>query len=188
MNLLSLLRSLSLCLVLAASADAQRSKALKVVSGTPTRAAPKLDLSSVRVRAKATSPKPFQQDWGALKKSAPPAGTAKTSFNDATTEPVQRAMSHKELANTQKTGLLRGGREGDHYVSNAVNNDALRARQRLALGNTPEVKADLRVAKGAPSPSTKVQPKGDLPGGGTERVATGNVPVIVKKVTPLTKQ
>jgi len=38
---------------------------------------------------------------------------------------VQRWMSKAELEATQKTGLLRGGREGTHYVTDAANADPL---------------------------------------------------------------
>ena len=64
----------------------------------------------------------------------------------AGTEVVQRGMSRAELGATESTGLLRGGRGGTHYVSDAVNSDALRARQRLALPQAPEVRATLEVS------------------------------------------
>ena len=49
------------------------------------------------------------------------------------TEIVQRAMSRNELEAIRKSGVLsRGGRSGPHHVSDAVNSDPLRARQRLS--------------------------------------------------------
>ena len=46
------------------------------------------------------------------------------------TETVQRAMSRAELESIKKSGILsRGGRSGDHFVSDAVNSNANRARQ-----------------------------------------------------------
>lgn len=61
---------------------------------------------------------------------------------------VQRAMSRAELEATQATGLLRGGRDGTHYVSDAVNSTATRAQQRLALPTRPEVRVTLEVPSG----------------------------------------
>jgi len=98
------------------------------------------------------------------------------------TEEVQRAMSREELEATRSTGLLRGGREGRHYVSDAVNKDPLRARQRLALPQTPEVRATLRVKRGTFSSSSTVGRRYGMPGGGTERSAQGNVPSTVTNV------
>jgi len=91
-------------------------------------------------------------------------------------------MSRAELVNTQETGLLRGGRDGTHYVSDAVNSDANRARQRLALGQTPEVKVTMEVPAGTVGPPSRVAPANNMPGGGTERTATGQVPVTIRKV------
>jgi hypothetical protein len=42
-------------------------------------------------------------------------------------------MSRAELDATAETGLLRGGREGAHYVSDNVNSTATRAQMRLAF-------------------------------------------------------
>jgi hypothetical protein len=92
-------------------------------------------------------------------------------------EVVQRAMSLAELEATVATGLIRGGRSGTHYVSNAVNKNALRARQRLALGQTPQVRVTMEVPRGVFSPPSAVRPMLRMPGGGMERTATGNVPV-----------
>lgn len=51
----------------------------------------------------------------------------------ADTEIVQRWMSQAELDATAQTGLIRGGRDGTHYVADSANSSAKRARQRLAL-------------------------------------------------------
>ena len=97
-------------------------------------------------------------------------------------ELVQRAMSKAELNSTRQTGLLRGGREGPHYVSNAVNKNPLRARQRLALPQTPEFRVTLEVPTGKFSSPQRIDPKHDMPGGGRERVAHGRVPVGIMKI------
>jgi len=92
------------------------------------------------------------------------------------TEIVQRYMSRAELKATAKTGLLRGGRKGVHYVTDAANKTAKRARQRLSLSGTPEIRVKLEVPAGKFSLPSKVQPKFSMPGGGLERTATGNIP------------
>jgi RHS repeat-associated protein len=98
------------------------------------------------------------------------------------TEIVQRAMSRAELEATRETGLLRGGRDGTHYVSDAVNANANRARQRLALDRTPEVKVSIEVPSGKFSPPTRVDPLNNMPGGGLERTAVGDIPVNILKI------
>lgn len=102
------------------------------------------------------------------------------------TEVVERMMSKAELKATQETGLVRGGREGEHFVTDSASSNGQRARQRLALDRTPEVKATLEVPKGKFSAPSKVQPKYGMPGGGAERTATGKIPVKVKKWEPTT--
>ncbi len=97
------------------------------------------------------------------------------------TETIQRAMSRSELESIQKSGVLsRSRRSGDHFVSDAINSNANRARQRLALPQSPEVRATLEVPKGSFSASAKVQPKFGMPGGGMERTAPGNVNIPAK--------
>jgi len=98
------------------------------------------------------------------------------------TEVVQRAMSRAELAATESSGLLRGGRSGTHYVSDAVNSTAGRAQQRLALPQRPEVRVTLEVPSGRFSPPSRVQPNFNMPGGGVERTATGDLPVRILRV------
>ncbi len=100
-------------------------------------------------------------------------------------EVVQRAMSKAELKATETEGLVRGGREGTHHVSDAIGNDANKVRQRLALPQTPEVKATMEVPKGSFSNPTKVEAANKMPGGGLERKATGNIPAKVIKVQEL---
>ena len=99
-------------------------------------------------------------------------------------EVVQRAMSKAELEATRASGLLRGGREGTHYVSDAVNSDPLRARQRLSLNHTPEIRVTMEVPAGTFFPPSPVAPKYNMPGGGLERTATGQVPVTILDVLP----
>jgi len=95
----------------------------------------------------------------------------------AGTEVVQRWMSQAELQATQSSGLLRGGRDGVHYVTDAANTAAQRARLRLALPQTPQVRVTLEVPGGAFLAPSRVQPNFNMPGGGMERTATGQIPV-----------
>jgi RHS repeat-associated protein len=104
--------------------------------------------------------------------ACPPLRTGKVAV-------VQRWMSKAELESTKKTGLLRGGRDGTHYVTDSANSDPLRARQRLALDRTPEVRVTLEVPSSVLSPPSRVNPLNNMPGGGMERTATGNVPTRV---------
>jgi len=122
----------------------------------------------------------------ALRRAAKSARRAES----ATTEIVQRAMSRAELDATYRTGLLRGGRAGTHYVSDTVNSTVRRAQQRLALPRPPEIRATLEVRRGTfSSPSTVAPyrlPNGTiLHGGGTERTAVGEVPVRILRVDEL---
>ena len=98
------------------------------------------------------------------------------------TETVQRAMSNEELEATKSTGLLRGGREGENFVSDAVNSDPLRARQRLSLDRTPDVRVTMKVPAGKFSASSVVDPKYNVPGGGTERSEIGQIVVTILNV------
>jgi RHS repeat-associated protein len=113
------------------------------------------------------------------------AGATLSKGTKVETEVVQRAMSKGELEATKETGLVRGGREGTHHVSDAVGNDATKVRQRLALPQTPEVKVSMEVPKGSFSKPSPVTSKYKMPGGGTERTATGNIPAKVVKVKDL---
>jgi hypothetical protein len=97
-------------------------------------------------------------------------------------EIVERAMSKAELKATKETGLLRGGREGTHYASDAVNHGAKKARQRLSLGHTPEVRVKLEVPSGEFSEGSRVKPDFGMPGGGMERTANGPIPAKVISV------
>ncbi len=119
--------------------------------------------------------------------SARVAGREAVIGEKVETEMVQRVMSTAELKATQETGLIRGGRAGEHFVTDSANSSAQRAQQRLALPTKPEVKATLEVPKGKFSPPSTVKPANGMPGGGKERTATGNVPAKVRKVEELRK-
>ncbi|WP_161487801.1 RHS repeat-associated core domain-containing protein, partial [Rhodanobacter sp. FW104-R8] len=109
----------------------------------------------------------------------------KVLSNSPKAEIVQRAMSKAELKATQDTGLIRGGRPGTHYASDAINSSAGRAQQRLALPTKPEVRATLEVPVGRFSAPTRVETNFNMPGGGMERTATGDVPATVVRTDPM---
>jgi len=94
-------------------------------------------------------------------------------------------MSKAELKATEQTGLVRGGRDGTHHVTDSANSNANRAQQRLALPQKPEVRATMEVPEGKFSPPSKVEPANNMPGGGMERTATGEVPAKIIKVDEL---
>lgn len=95
---------------------------------------------------------------------------------------VERWMSEAELKATQKTGLLRGGREGTHYVTQSASHNANKARQRLALDHTPEVRVKLEVPSDKFTEPSVVKPDYNMPGGGLEMTAEGVIPVNIIKV------
>ena len=103
------------------------------------------------------------------------------------TEIVQRAMSRAELDFLREKGVLRFGRSDRTFVSDAVNSNANRARQRLGLPKQPEVRVTIEVPAGRFSSPTRVEPfdLGNgrlLPGGGLERSTTGVVPARIIRV------
>jgi len=73
-------------------------------------------------------------------------------------------------------------RKGVHYVTDAANTTAKRARQRLALSNTPEARVKLEVPTGKFSSPRIIRPDGGMPSGGMQRTAVGNIPARVIKV------
>lgn len=80
---------------------------------------------------------------------------------------------------------MRGGRDGVHHVSDAIGNKANMVRQRLALGTTPDVKVTMEVPAGFFSPQSLVEPLNNMPGGGMERTAAGQIPVSIRAVKKL---
>lgn len=165
------------------SINAVRANALKIASAsTPIR---HYDGPPLQARESNDAERFLGADSSNLFPDSAPIGAALLLSGDVVapnttggggTEVVERAMSQAELGATRSTGLVRGGRDGTHYVSDAVNHDALRARQRLGLPQTPEVRVRMEVSEGAFSPPKKVDPAFNMPGGGMERTATGPVP------------
>lgn len=102
----------------------------------------------------------------------------------------QRVMSKAELEVTQATGLLRGGREGENFFTNAASLDAKRAQQRLGLdGPLRDVRVEFRITGDVPlsGPRTAKAGKYGAPGGGREFSTNGKTPIEILKVDALTK-
>jgi hypothetical protein len=73
----------------------------------------------------------------------------------------------------------------DYYVEGEVEFimlQAIRARLRLALRQTPEVRVTMRVPAGKFSAPSKVMPNFNMPGGGMERTAKGIIPAEVLSI------
>jgi hypothetical protein len=84
---------------------------------------------------------------------------------------VQRAGASGEAEATASTGLLRGGRAGTQYVTDAAPGSAAAARSSLSLGSTPKVRMTLQVHADNLTAPRIVGPRYGQPGGGTERIA-----------------
>lgn len=106
---------------------------------------------------------------------------------DTTVDPdadrVIRYMSKDEYLATED--LARGGRSGITYATDDVYFEAAAAQQALSLPRTPELMVVLGVKTGVFSQPTLVRPAYGQPGGGTERTATGKIPVTILDVVPL---
>jgi hypothetical protein len=113
---------------------------------------------------------------------------ARSPWGNRTLFTGREYLSDMRIYATESLGLLRGWREGTHYVSDAVNSDAARARQRLSLGQTPGVGVTLEVPAGYLSAPSRVAPRYKMSGGGMQRTATGPVPVKIKRVDEYRKK
>src|SRR5262249_24428551 len=87
-----------------------------------------------------------------------------------------RYMSHVELSETRRTGLLRAGRPRTHYVTPNSYATAADAPSALALQDLPEVEVYMDIAS-SPRATRKVKPAFDRAGGGTESEYIGEVRV-----------
>ena len=70
---------------------------------------------------------------GLVKSSAAKIAGACLSGSGGGAQVFERVMSNAELEATLKTGLLRGGRQGENFFTNNASLDAKRAQQRLGL-------------------------------------------------------
>ena len=91
---------------------------------------------------------------------------ATTESGPVLRQTARRCKSPNRTQHSHKKWTIRGG---------PGNSNSLRARQRLALPQTPEVRVTLEVPSGAFSPPKLVDPLYDMPGGGLERMGTGEI-------------
>jgi RHS repeat-associated protein len=102
-----------------------------------------------------------------LTKALDASGTAASESGQV----FQRVVSNAELKATQETGLLRGGRAGENFFSDAVSVDAKRAQQRLGLdGPLRDQRIEFRITNDATVSGPRTAPggRGGTPGGGRE--------------------
>ena len=90
-----------------------------------------------------------------------------------------RYMAEGELKAIQKTGLLRGGWEGETYFTKDLYKSAERAQQRLSLPQKPayRVKFEIENNPSLIKNGIKVIPDNGMPGKGSEFMTTDQVKV-----------
>jgi hypothetical protein len=110
-------------------------------------------------------------------------GGVRTAGTDWLT--MERAGSEAEAASTISTGLLRGGRAGTQFVTDAVPASAGNAERLLALPQRPQVRMTFNVPADQVSAARTVQPRFGQPGGGTERMADPGTVARILQVVPL---
>ncbi len=101
-------------------------------------------------------------------------------------KPLYRSMSRAEAEAVQRTGILRGGREGETFFTDSRFRSADRAQDRLSLPQRPEVQMEFRITN-SPTISrngTRVDPSYDGRGGGREYMTTDPVEVEIFNVQP----
>lgn len=106
---------------------------------------------------------------------------------------VERVMSLAELESTEATGLLKGGRGGTlgnpNYMTDAAPDTVAGAKADLALPGTPSVKVTMELDTSGPGAalgeSSQVKADFGQPGGGTERLAIGQMPAKILSVQVL---
>lgn len=98
-----------------------------------------------------------------------------------------RYMSQAEAEAVESTGLLRGGRPGNHYWTDTRYTTAREAKAYLALEYHPEIRTRFRITNdpGLLKNGTRVQPDNQEPGGGREWMSEDPVEVEVIDVDNL---
>jgi len=102
----------------------------------------------------------------------------------------ERVVSKAELEATRETGLLRGGRAGEHFFTNSASLDAKRAQQRLGLdGPLRDHRIRFKITNDVeitgPRPAKAGQ--SGTPGGGREYSTTEPTEVEIIGMDPMTK-
>jgi len=110
-------------------------------------------------------------------------GGVRTAGTDWLT--AERAGSQAEAANTISSGLLRGGRAGTQFVTDAAPASAGDAQRLLALPQRPQVRMTFNVPADQVSAARTVQPRWGQSGGGTERIADPGTIARILRVEPM---
>jgi RHS repeat-associated protein len=118
---------------------------------------------------------------GLVKGSAAKIAGACLSGSGGAGNVFERVMSNAELEATLKTGLLRGGRQGENFFTNSAALDARRAHQRLGLDGPLrdvrvrfEIQNDVKIYGPQPAKAGNT----GTPGGGVEFYTTE--PTVIK--------
>jgi YD repeat-containing protein len=109
-------------------------------------------------------------------------GAAEEAAEGGEGEAVYRYGSQQEVTATEESGLVRGGRSGESFVTMDKYDSASEAQAKLALPGTPQVRMRLIVPKGAFSSSSSVTAKFYQPGGGTQRSTFNLTQAIINEV------
>ena len=98
-----------------------------------------------------------------------------------------RYMTQAELQAVQKTGLLRGGRSGETFLTRDVFKSGLKAQQRLALPTKPTLRVEFEILNNPTllRNGTKVHPAFGMSGRGAEFMTTSPVRVNLINWQPL---
>jgi len=117
------------------------------------------------------------------------AGDAAKSYIDIeklNSKPLYRVMSKAELKSVEKTGMLRGGREGTTYFSDSKISSATKAQSRLSLPTKPEYSVEFKIVnKPKVEGGTTVDPAYNQSGGGREYFTYDKVKVEIINAQPL---
>jgi RHS repeat-associated protein len=100
----------------------------------------------------------------------------------------ERVVSKAELEATQKTGLLRGGRDGENFFTNSASLDAKRAQQRLGLdGPLRDARIRFRIKNNVEvtGPRSAVPGRTGTAGGGREFSTNGRTEIDILRIDPL---
>ena len=100
----------------------------------------------------------------------------------------ERVISNAELKATQKTGLLRGGREGENFFTNKASLDAKRAQQRLGLdGPLRDSRIQFKIKNNIEVTGPRSAAPGSFgtAGGGREFSTNGRTEIEILRVDPL---
>ena len=102
----------------------------------------------------------------------------------------ERVVSNAELKETQQTGLLRGGREGENFFTNSASLDAKRAQQRLGLdGPLRDSRIQFRIKNDVEvtGPRSAAPGQTGTAGGGREFSTNGKTEIEILRVDLLRK-